>query len=81
VSRAEHTAVEAAVMASQIEQLPDLHGYLKLASSPEWRRVALPLPDRARGSLAGGEAAVRAVAHKARAAARDSQRVHEGFGA
>ena len=30
---------EAAVMPSQIEQLPDLSGYLKLASSPAWRRV------------------------------------------
>jgi len=30
---------EAAVMPSQIEQLPDLCGYLKLASSPAWRRV------------------------------------------
>lgn len=32
---------EAAVMPSQIEQLPDLSGYLKLASSPAWRRVEL----------------------------------------
>jgi len=32
---------ELAVMASQIEQLPDLCGYLKLASSPAWRRVTL----------------------------------------
>jgi type IV secretory pathway TraG/TraD family ATPase VirD4 len=30
---------EAAVMPSQLEQLPDLSGYLKLASSPAWRRV------------------------------------------
>jgi hypothetical protein len=32
---------ESAVMPSQIEQLPDLRGYLKTASSPAWRRVAL----------------------------------------
>ena len=32
---------EAAVMASQIEQLPDLCGYWKSASSPEWRMVHL----------------------------------------
>jgi len=32
---------EAAVMPSQIEQLPDLSGYLKLASSPAWLTVAL----------------------------------------
>jgi hypothetical protein len=28
-------------MASEIEQLPDLAGYLKLASRPEWMRVVL----------------------------------------
>ena len=33
--------IEAAVMPSQIEQLPDLCGYLKSASSPQWRHVAL----------------------------------------
>ncbi len=41
VTRAEHLSVEAAVMAAQIEQLPDLAGYLKIASQPQWRRVAL----------------------------------------
>jgi Type IV secretion-system coupling protein DNA-binding domain len=41
ITRAERLDVEAAVMASQIEQLPDLCGYLKLASRPEWRRVRL----------------------------------------
>jgi type IV secretory pathway TraG/TraD family ATPase VirD4 len=33
---------EDAVMSSEIEQLPDLTGFLKLASRPEWRRVVLP---------------------------------------
>ncbi|MBS0365497.1 MAG: type IV secretion system DNA-binding domain-containing protein [Proteobacteria bacterium] len=33
--------VEDAVMASEIEQLPDLAGYLKVASRPEWRCVRL----------------------------------------
>jgi type IV secretory pathway TraG/TraD family ATPase VirD4 len=37
----EHLVTEDAVMASEIEQLPDLQGYLKLASVPEWRRVKL----------------------------------------
>ena len=32
---------ELAVMASEIEQLPDFQGYLKTASSPGWSRVAL----------------------------------------
>jgi hypothetical protein len=34
-------AVEDAVMASEIEQLPDLTGFLKLASQPQWRQVQL----------------------------------------
>jgi len=29
-----------AVLASEIEQLADLSGFLKVASRPEWRRVA-----------------------------------------
>jgi hypothetical protein len=32
---------EDAVMASEIEQLPDLQGFLKLASSPEWLRIRI----------------------------------------
>jgi type IV secretory pathway TraG/TraD family ATPase VirD4 len=32
---------EAAVLASELEQLPDLTGYLKTASSPAWLRVRL----------------------------------------
>jgi hypothetical protein len=41
VTHTEQHVVEAAVLASEIEQLPDLEGYLKLASRPEWRRVRL----------------------------------------
>jgi type IV secretory pathway TraG/TraD family ATPase VirD4 len=37
---------ESAVLPSEIEQLPDLHGYLKLASQPEWRRVKIAAPMR-----------------------------------
>ncbi len=33
--------IEPAVMASQIERLPDLSGFLKLASVPDWRIVRL----------------------------------------
>ena len=36
-----HIMTEDAVMASEIEQLPDLSGFLKRASRPEWRRVTL----------------------------------------
>jgi type IV secretory pathway TraG/TraD family ATPase VirD4 len=37
----EQRATETAVMPSELEQLPDLAGYLKTASSPAWRRVVL----------------------------------------
>jgi type IV secretory pathway TraG/TraD family ATPase VirD4 len=39
-STSEQHVTEAAVMPSQLEQLPDLTGYLKTASSSEWLRVA-----------------------------------------
>lgn len=38
----EHVNIEPAVMGSEIEQLPDLAGYLKLASYPAWLRVRVP---------------------------------------
>jgi hypothetical protein len=34
--------IEAAVLPSEIEQLPDFAGYLKTASFPAWLRVNLP---------------------------------------
>jgi hypothetical protein len=37
----QQVAVEPAILPSQIEQLPDLTGYLKVASRPEWLRVRL----------------------------------------
>jgi hypothetical protein len=37
----EHLKIEPAVMASEIERLPDLAGFLKLASNPDWMRVDL----------------------------------------
>lgn len=37
----EQHVTETAVMASEIEQLPDLCGYLKRASSPYWTKVEL----------------------------------------
>jgi type IV secretory pathway TraG/TraD family ATPase VirD4 len=41
ISHSEHFSVEPAVLPSQIEQLPDLTGYLKHASDPRWQRVRL----------------------------------------
>jgi hypothetical protein len=37
----EHRSVEYAVMASEIERLADLEGYLKIASMPDWMRTTL----------------------------------------
>jgi hypothetical protein len=47
ITRSEHINIESAVLASQIEQLPDFRGYLKVASHPEWRRVTLAPPEAA----------------------------------
>jgi type IV secretory pathway TraG/TraD family ATPase VirD4 len=41
ISQSEHFDVEPAVLPSQIEQLPDLAGYLKIASDPRWHQVRL----------------------------------------
>ena len=40
----EQVRIEPAVMSSEIERLRDLEGFLKFASIPDWRRVALTLP-------------------------------------
>ena len=37
----DHQMTEAAVLPSEIEQLPDLTGYVKLASAPSWYQVTL----------------------------------------
>lgn len=50
ITRSEHFNIEPAVLNSEIEQLPDLKGFLKLASRPEWRRVALAPPEATRGT-------------------------------
>jgi type IV secretory pathway TraG/TraD family ATPase VirD4 len=41
VTRSQQLSVESSVLASQIEQLPDLSGFLKYASNPTWQRVQL----------------------------------------
>lgn len=69
-TRSEHIHIEPAVMDSEIEQLPDLQGYLKFASTPNWQRVALepPAPRTAEESqvsalsVAGTHAAAASVA-------------------
>jgi hypothetical protein len=37
----EQRSIEPAIMASEIERLPDLEGFLKFASIPDWMRVTL----------------------------------------
>jgi hypothetical protein len=41
ITHSQQLAVESAVLPSQIEQLPDLSGYLKVASDPKWLSVRL----------------------------------------
>jgi len=72
VTRSEHRNVELAVLDSEIEQLSDLKGYLKFASSPEWRRVALAPPASAQVDEAS--ARVRTEARKSWEAAKSTER-------
>jgi type IV secretory pathway TraG/TraD family ATPase VirD4 len=41
ITKSQHLKIEPAVMASEIERLADLEGFLKVASVPDWRRVRL----------------------------------------
>lgn len=43
-TRSEQHVTESAVLPSEIEQLPDLAGYLNIASSTSWRRVQISRP-------------------------------------
>jgi type IV secretory pathway TraG/TraD family ATPase VirD4 len=43
VGESHHHSVESAVLASEIEQLSDRAGYLKLASHPAWMKLQFPL--------------------------------------
>jgi type IV secretory pathway TraG/TraD family ATPase VirD4 len=43
VTTSQQHILEAAVLPAEIEQLPDLVGYLKFASTPQWTRTAIPL--------------------------------------
>jgi len=54
-TRSEHIGIESAVMDSEIEQLRDGQGFLKLSSDPRWLRVSLALPTEDR--LPAGPAA------------------------
>lgn len=43
-SKSEQIRIEPAVLASEIERLPDFTGYLKIASLPDWRITKLAVP-------------------------------------
>lgn len=60
VTHGEQRSTEPALMAAEIEQLPDLRGYLKLASQPHWQAVRLtpqPSPRRERSAAQRAAAA------------------------
>jgi hypothetical protein len=42
-SSSQHHATEFAILPSEIEQLPDLSGFVKLASRPEWMSIRMQL--------------------------------------
>ena len=49
-TQSEHRVTESAVMASEIEALPDRTGYLKFASEPVWMKVDFPVYDLPTGA-------------------------------
>jgi hypothetical protein len=72
ITHSEHRSVEPAVLPSQVEQLPDLAGYLKYASDPQWQKVRLDAT-HAWQRYRSGEKAVEE--------SRDSQRHDRGHSA
>jgi type IV secretory pathway TraG/TraD family ATPase VirD4 len=72
VSHSEHLSMEPAVLPAQVEQLPDLAGYLKYASDPEWQRVRLDAR-RAWQQCRMGEPAT----EKSRVSGRNEHLTHE----
>ncbi|HEU5442835.1 MAG TPA: type IV secretion system DNA-binding domain-containing protein, partial [Steroidobacteraceae bacterium] len=79
ITESEHRQIEPAVMDSEIERLADLAGFLKLASSPDWLRVKLRLPERIPGEPVSAQqrAAVRPSPAAATERAREASRGRE----
>lgn len=71
VTHSQHISIEPAVMDSEVEQLPDLAGYLKFASRERWLRIALQPPQAV---------AARASAQLPAATARVVERNSPGLG-
>ena len=78
ITESEHRQIEPAVMDSEIERLPDLAGFLKLASSPDWLRVNLRLPAHTRETRT--ETVERASAAPNPSRAADAPRPNGGAG-
>jgi hypothetical protein len=83
ITRSQHPNIEPAVLDSEIEQLPDLKGYLKLASSQAWRRVSLTIEEAVRGSemvsrVARGAANVWSVFRALHPRSNDATRLERG---
>ncbi len=78
ITESEHRQIEPAVMDSEIERLPDLTGFLKLTSSPDWLRVSLRLP--AHAPRTGAETVKRADAAPDPARAADELRTKGRLG-
>jgi type IV secretory pathway TraG/TraD family ATPase VirD4 len=76
ITTSEQLRVEPAVMDSEIEQLPDLAGYLKCASSAHWLRVRMTAGDRAGPALDASRPAAPPEACRNHEA---SARKHEGM--
>lgn len=79
INHSESATVEAAVMASEIGQLPDLAGYLKLASRPQWLQVALSPPTQTRAAEPLRASAAR-LPPRELSSADLAARAHEGHG-
>jgi type IV secretory pathway TraG/TraD family ATPase VirD4 len=47
ISKSEQLRIEPAIMASEIERLPDLAGFLKIASLPDWQAATLAVQSEA----------------------------------
>jgi hypothetical protein len=77
-TRSEHISLEAAVLPSQIEQLPDLAGFLKYASEPQWRRVQFA-PGAGAGAGAAGAGTVAAPREPRQEHGRQPRDAGSGF--
>ncbi|MBV8742561.1 MAG: type IV secretion system DNA-binding domain-containing protein, partial [Sinobacteraceae bacterium] len=73
----EHISIEPAVMEAEIEQLPDLQGYLKLASMPQWQRIRLDPPAEHAIPISANRASSRPAVNRATNTAAPRGQLHE----